>query len=104
MTIMYFHHSEKYWDEPMKFKPERFAPELKNNIDRYVYFPFGGGPRLCIGNNFAIMEMQIILILMYRKYKFRLKENFIVEAEPLITLRPKYGMMMKVEKRDSAAV
>ncbi len=104
MPIMYFHHSEKYWDEPMKFKPERFAPELKNNIDRYVYFPFGGGPRLCIGNNFAIMEMQIILILMYRKYKFRLKENFIVEAEPLITLRPKYGMMMKVEKRNSAAV
>ena len=99
MPIWYFHHSEKYWDEPLKFKPERFAPELKNNIDRYVYFPFGGGPRLCIGNNFAIMEMQIILILMYRKYKFRLKEGFPVEPEPLITLRPKYGMVMKVEKR-----
>ncbi len=99
MPIMYFHRSEKYWDEPLKFKPERFAPELKNNIDRYVYFPFGGGPRLCIGNNFAIMEMQIILILIYRKYKFRLQEDFMVEPEPLITLRPRYGMMMKVEKR-----
>ena len=76
MPIMYFHRSEKYWDEPLKFKPQRFASELKNNIDRYVYFPFGGGPRLCIGNNFAIMEMQIILISMYRKYKFRLQPGF----------------------------
>lgn len=99
VPIMYFHRSEKYWDEPLKFKPERFAPELRNNIDRYVYFPFGGGPRLCIGNNFAIMEMQIILIHMYRHYKFRLKPGFTVEPEPLITLRPKYGMMMQAVKR-----
>ena len=99
VPIMYFHRSEKYWDEPMKFKPERFAPELKHNINRYVYFPFGGGPRFCIGNNFAIMEMQIILIQLYRNYKFRLKPNFLVEPEPLITLRPKHGMVMKIEKR-----
>ncbi len=99
VPIMYFHRSEKYWDEPLKFKPERFAPELRNNIDRYVYFPFGGGPRLCIGNNFAIMEMQIILIHLYRNYKFRLKPSFTVEPEPLITLRPKYGMMMQAVKR-----
>ncbi len=99
MPIWYLHRSEKYWDEPLKFKPERFAPEKKNNIDRYVYFPFGGGPRLCIGNNFAIMEMQIILIKLYRNYKFRLQENFVVEPEPLITLRPKYGMMMKVVEK-----
>ena len=48
---------------------------------------------------FAIMEMQIILILMYRRYKFRLQDGFKVEPEPLITLRPKYGMVMKIEKR-----
>lgn len=99
VPIMYFHRSEKYWDEPLKFKPERFAPELRNNIDRYVYFPFGGGPRLCIGNNFAIMEMQIILIHLYRNYKFRLKPGFTVEPEPLITLRPKYGIAMQAVKR-----
>jgi len=99
MPIMYFHRSEKYWDEPLKFKPERFAPALKNNIDRYVYFPFGGGPRLCIGNNFALVEMQIILIQLYRRYKFRLKPGFTVEPEPMITLRPRNGMVMKVEKR-----
>jgi cytochrome P450 len=99
VPIMYFHRSEKYWDEPLKFKPERFAPDKKNSIDRYVYFPFGGGPRLCIGNNFALMEMQIILIQMYRKYKFRLQPGFAAEPEPLITLRPKNGMVMKIEKR-----
>lgn len=99
IPIWHLHRSEKYWDDPLKFMPERFAPEKKQNIDRYVYFPFGGGPRLCIGNNFAILEMQIILIHLYRHYKFRLKENFVVEPEPMITLRPRYGMMMKaVEK------
>jgi cytochrome P450 len=99
MPIMYLHRSEKYWHEPLKFKPERFAPELKSNIDRYVYFPFGGGPRLCIGNNFALIEMQIILIQLYRHYTFKLKEGFVAEPEPLITLRPKNGVIMKVVKR-----
>ena len=99
IPIMYFHTSEKFWDEPAKFKPERFAPELRNKIDRFVYFPFGGGPRFCIGNNFALLEMQIILILFYRNFRFRLKEGFVPEAEPLITLRPKTGMWMEIERR-----
>lgn len=99
IPIWYFHHSEKYWDEPLKFKPERFAPEKRNSIDRFVYFPFGGGPRLCIGNNFALLEMQIILIQLYRNFKFRLKDDFQVKPHALITLRPENGMMMKAEKR-----
>lgn len=99
MPIWYFHRSEKFWEEPLKFKPERFAPEKRNQIDRFVYFPFGGGPRLCIGNNFALLEMQIILISLYRKFRFSLKPGFVVEPEPLITLRSKYGMVMKVEER-----
>ncbi|MCW5909075.1 MAG: cytochrome P450 [Chitinophagales bacterium] len=99
MPIWYFHRSEKFWDEPLKFKPERFAPEKRNQIDRFVYFPFGGGPRLCIGNNFALLEMQIILISLYRKFRFELKPGFMVEPEPLITLRPKYGMVMKAVER-----
>lgn len=99
IPIMYFHTSEKYWNEASKFKPERFAPEVRNSIDRFVYFPFGGGPRFCIGNNFALLEMQVILILFYRNFKFRLKEGFTPEPEPLITLRPKDGMWMTIEKR-----
>ncbi len=99
IPIWHFHHSEKYWDEPLKFKPERFSPEKKHNINRYVYFPFGGGPRLCIGNNFALLEMQIILIHFYRNFRFQLKPNFVVEPEPMITLRPKNGMFMKVVEK-----
>ncbi len=99
IPIMYFHTSEKYWKEASKFKPERFAPEVRNSIDRFVYFPFGGGPRFCIGNNFALLEMQVILILFYRNFKFRLKAGFTPEPEPLITLRPKDGMWMTIENR-----
>ena len=99
VPIVYLHHTERFWEEPDRFKPERFAPETRNNIDRFVYFPFGGGPRVCIGNNFAMLEMQIILITLCRQFRFRLKEGFIVEPEPLVTLRPKYGMMMYAEKR-----
>jgi cytochrome P450 len=101
IPLIYLHHSERFWEEPERFMPERFAPETRNNIDRFVYFPFGGGPRVCIGNNFAMLEMEVILITLYRQFTFRLKEGFIVEPEPLVTLRPKYGMMMYAEKRNS---
>lgn len=99
VPIFYFHNSIKYWDQPEKFMPERFAPEKRNAIDRYVYMPFGGGPRFCIGNNFAMLEMQIIIIILYRKFKFRLKEGFEVVQEPLVTLRPRYGVQMIAERR-----
>jgi cytochrome P450 len=100
IPIMYLHHSPRFWQEPERFMPERFAPETRMAIDRFVYLPFGGGPRFCIGNNFAMMEMQIILITLYKEFRFRLKEGFKVEAEPLVTLKPKYGMMMVAEKRN----
>jgi cytochrome P450 len=99
IPIIWFHHSPKYWQEPHLFRPERFEPEKRNNINRYVYFPFGGGPRLCIGNNFAMLEMQIILVALYRRFRFRLQENFKVVAEPLVTLRAKNGIVMKAVKR-----
>jgi cytochrome P450 len=99
IPLIYLQRTEKYWDEPDKFKPERFAPEKRNNIDRFVYFPFGGGPRLCIGNNLAMLEMQLIIIILYRRFKFALQPGFTVEAEPMVTLRPKYGMMMKAIRK-----
>jgi cytochrome P450 len=99
IPIFYMHRSPEYWDKPEKFMPERFSAENKAKMDKFVYFPFGGGPRICIGNNFALLEMQIILILFYRELRFRLKPGFEVDPEPLITLRPRYGMVMKVEKK-----
>jgi cytochrome P450 len=99
IPLIYLHHSERFWEQPERFMPERFAPETRNNIDRFVYFPFGGGPRVCIGNNFAMLEMEIILITLYKRFTFRVKEGFTVEPEPLVTLRPRYGMMMQAAKR-----
>ena len=89
---------EKYWDEPKAFMPERFAPDKLKGIHRYAYFPFGGGARLCIGNNFAMMEMQIILAVACSKFNFSLPENFNLELEALVTLRPKNGIKVLIEK------
>jgi len=93
------HRLEKYWENPLKFDPERFSPERMKNIHRYAWFPFGGGQRFCIGNNFAMMEMQIVLVLACTQFNFTLAENFKLELEPLVTLRPKHGVKMMLTKR-----
>lgn len=90
------HHSEKYWDEPEKFKPERFEKENMKGKPSFAYMPFGGGPRLCIGNNFAMMEMQMVILELLKRYDFHLIPNQEIEAMPYVTLQPKYGIKMKV--------
>jgi cytochrome P450 len=94
------HRSKRYWDDPDKFDPERFTPENKKKHKPFSYMPFGGGPRLCIGNNFALMEMQFVLAMMIKRYKFTLVEDQEIDINPLITLRPRYGIKMKVSKRE----
>lgn len=90
--------NERVWAEPEKFDPERFSAERGKAIHRYAWFPFGGGARLCIGNNFAMMEMQIIVALLCSKYSFKLPDNFKLELEPLVTLRPKGELPLLIEK------
>lgn len=93
------HRNKRYWDEPDTFDPERFSPENKKNHKPFSYMPFGGGPRLCIGNNFALMEMQFVLAMMIKRYKFSLVEDQEIDINPLITLRPRHGIKVKVSKR-----
>ncbi len=95
------HHSEKYWEEPLAFRPERFEKEAKKNHHKYAYLPFGGGPRLCIGNNFAMMEMQMALAYFLPRFKFEVMPNQVIVEQPLITLNPKNGIKMKVKRRTS---
>ena len=90
------HRLERIWENPLQFDPERFSPERMKNIHRYAWFPFGGGQRFCIGNNFAMMEMQIIVALACKQFNFAIAENFQLELEPLVTLRPKHGVMLKL--------
>lgn len=94
---------ETYWENPTQFDPDRFLPERMKNIPKYAYFPFGGGQRLCIGNNFAMMEMQIILAMACRQYNFTLAEGFELELEPLVTLRPKNGVKIHLTPLPSAS-
>jgi cytochrome P450 len=88
------HRSPSVWRNPEGFDPDRFAPDEEAKIPRFAYFPFGGGPRQCIGNNFALMEAQLLLAMIARSYQPELVPFASLEPEPLITLRPKHGMPM----------
>lgn len=96
MSPYSLHRNPKYWDKPNVFNPDNFLPERIKERHSYAYLPFGGGPRLCIGNNFALMEMQIMLALMARHFDFKLTSRQHIVPEPLITLRPKGGLKMRV--------
>jgi cytochrome P450 len=88
------HRDPQLWPNPELFDPERFSPERSAGRHRYAYFPFGGGPRQCIGNNFAMMEAHLILAAISQGYSLDLAPGREVEVEPLITLRPKEGPWM----------
>jgi len=97
------HRHPDFWSDPNRFDPERFRPEEIAKRPRYTYFPFGGGPRLCIGDQFAQLEARLILATVLQNYRLRLAQTNPVEPEPLITLRPRKGIMMAVETIHRAA-
>jgi cytochrome P450 len=100
MSQYVMHHDERYFPDPFKFDPERWTPEAKESRPQFSYFPFGGGPRLCIGEGFAWMEGVLVLATIAQRWKMRLVQGHRVEMQPLVTLRPKYGMRMSLESRD----
>jgi len=95
------HRHPDFWDNPEAFDPGRFTPERSAGRPNFAYFPFGGGPRLCIGNTFALMEAQLILAMIAQTYRLRLVPGQTIEPEPIVTLRPRRGISMTLE---SAAV
>lgn len=90
--LYHSHYREQDWKEPQKFDPDRFL-EVKNPD---AYFPFGAGPRMCIGNNFAMLEMQIFLVQFFRRYDVNLHELTDASIEALITLKPKNGITLQL--------
>ncbi len=90
--------SAEYWDEPLAFRPERHTPEAKAGRPRFVYFPFGGGGRQCIGEGFAWMEGVLSLATIAQRWYLRFVPTYPVVAQAKITLRPKFPMMMRVER------
>lgn len=93
-----------FWERPDAFDPGRFAAESATGRHRFAYFPFGGGPRLCIGNQFAMIEAQLILATVLSRYQALLSPTARVIPEPLVTLRPGGDLSMTIYRREEEAV
>jgi cytochrome P450 len=99
MSPYVMHHNAAYFPEPFQFDPERWTPAARETRPKFSYFPFGGGPRLCIGEHFAWMEGVLVLATLAQQWRLRLVPGHPIELQPLVTLRPKYGMKMILERR-----
>jgi cytochrome P450 len=97
------HRRADAFPDPETFRPERFSLENEAKLPKYAFVPFGGGPRVCIGNQFALMEGQLLLATLAQRVTFDLAAGQQVETEPLVTLRPKFGMRMAVRRQISVA-
>lgn len=103
MSPYLMHRHPRYWDRPERFDPDRFAPVEIAKRPQYAYFPFGGGPRRCIGLKFALMEGQLILATLAQAFRLRLAPGHVVEPAPRLNLPPKFGLRMEVEPRQPLA-
>ncbi len=93
------HRKASLWEQPHRFDPERFSPEQVAARERFTYIPFGAGPRICIGASFAMTEAMLIIAMIAQRYRLRLKPGYPVEPQGLITLRPRYGLPMILNRR-----
>jgi cytochrome P450 len=94
------HHRADLFPDPTKFDPERFLGDKEKQLPRCAYMPFGAGPRVCIGNHFALMEGHVLLATIARKLRFELApDSTFVDYDPLVTLRPKGGIQVVARER-----
>jgi cytochrome P450 len=93
------HRHPKWWQEPESFCPERFAPENSASRPRYAYLPFGAGPRTCVGSNFAVTEILLVLAMLLQQFRIELAiDPSVVRVEPSVTLRPDPGVPVKLHR------
>lgn len=88
------HRDARWFPEPTAFKPERWTAEMKEALPRFAYFPFGGGPRICIGNHFAMMEAVLGLATLLQERSYTLAPEHVLELECSVTMRPKHGVQL----------
>ena len=104
MSTWIMHRDPRYFPEPENFDPDRWLPEKVQKLPKFAYFPFGGGPRQCIGASFAMMEATLLLATIAQRFQFRAVPGHPVTPTPSFTLRPKQGIRMQLEKRSSPQV
>jgi cytochrome P450 len=97
MSQWVMHRDPRYFTEPERFNPARWSSEAVQKLPRFVYFPFGAGPRVCIGAGFAMMEATLLVAAIAQKFQLRLAPGHPVVPLPSFTLRPKYGIKMRLE-------
>ena len=93
------HHDARFFPDPERFDPDRWTPEFEAALPKFAYYPFGGGPRVCIGEQFAWMELILVLAALAQRWRFRLVPGHPIATNPIITLRPKHGIQMTAESR-----
>jgi cytochrome P450 len=93
------HRHRKLWDDPERFDPDRFSPERSEGRPRFAYLPFGGGPRVCIGQVLAMTEATLILATLAQRFRLRVRPGHAVEIQHRVTIRPCGGLPMRLEKR-----
>jgi cytochrome P450 len=93
------HRDARFYDDPDTFRPERWLNGLAQRLPAGAYFPFGDGPRRCIGQGFAMLEATVVLGTLAQRFKFRLVRGQSVVPEPLVTLRPRHGIRMTLQAR-----
>lgn len=99
MSPYIMHRNPKYYAEPERFDPSRWTPEFKAALPKFAYFPFSGGARGCIGEQFAWMEAMMIVATLCQRWRLRLVPGHPVVPEPVVTLRPKFGIQVVAERR-----
>jgi cytochrome P450 len=97
------HRDRRFFDAPERFNPDRFASGWEERVPRYAYLPFGGGPRVCIGNGFAMMEARLIVATMAQRCRLVLEPDQTVKPAQLVTVRPKDPLRMTVVPRERTA-
>ncbi len=94
------HRDPRFWDDPEKFDPDRWTSPQVARMPKFAYFPFGGGPRVCIGNQFASIEAMLLLATVVRRFRLERADSEPVKPDPSLTLRPSRGIQMRLHARD----
>ena len=100
MTPWVVHRDPKSFADPEAFKPERWEGDLAQRLPRFAYFPFGGGPRVCIGNRFAMMEAKLVLAVALQRFRFEVTPQTELTLLPSVTLRPRHGVRLRLAARE----